>query len=99
MRFEKRDLILKLNYRAVSLLWIVGGGGGGGAYGRIVAMDGGCGTSEARKPRHYREYKGPESILQWTLKACPHWTRIQSAFNADPLNAHSIYIDRVHTAK
>ena len=33
------------------------------------------------------------------LKACPHWTRIQSALNADPLNAHSIYIDRVQTAK
>ena len=33
------------------------------------------------------------------LKACPHWARIQSALNADPLNAHSIYIDRVHTAK
>ena len=34
-----------------------------------------------------------------SVKASPHWTRIQSALNADPLNAHSIYIDCVHTAK
>ena len=34
-----------------------------------------------------------------TLKACPHWTRIQCALNPDPLNAHSIHIDRVHTVK
>ena len=33
------------------------------------------------------------------LKACPNWTRIQCALNPDPLNAHSIHIDGVHTAK
>ena len=34
-----------------------------------------------------------------SIKACPHWTRIQCALNPDPLNVHSIHIDRVHTAK
>ena len=37
--------------------------------------------------------------ISFTLKACPHWTKIQFTLNPDPLNAHSIYIDRVHAAK
>ena len=49
------------------------------------AMGGGCGRGvspllrKVRKPTHYREYKGPESILQWTLRLYVQWYILENA--------------------